>query len=73
MTPDEYRAAVTASGLTPRKPSLQGGTLHATRNGDFYQVPDPEQLKPEERVAMIAVIKAWLGDAARELARPSKH
>jgi hypothetical protein len=61
MTPDDYRAAVRTSGLKPCKPSFQGSTLHEKRDGEFQQVPDPEHLSPEERVAMIAVIKTRLG------------
>jgi hypothetical protein len=54
MTPDGYRAAVKQRlGLTPCRPSCNHTTLHQTRDGSFIQVPDPEFLSPEERVAMI--------------------
>jgi hypothetical protein len=61
MTPDEYKAVVDAVGLTPCKPPFQGSTLHKTRDGKFQQVPNPEHLSPDERVAIIAVIKARVG------------
>jgi hypothetical protein len=63
MTPDEYRAVVRASGLTPYRPSFQGSTLHKTSDGKFLQVCDPEHLSSEERAAIIAVVKALLGIA----------
>lgn len=61
MSPDEYRAAIKALGLTPCKPSYQGHTLHQTRDNELQQVRDPEGLTPEERVAAIEFLK-WLLD-----------
>jgi hypothetical protein len=63
MTPDEYRAIIIASGLTPCRPSFQGSTLHKTSDGEFLQVCDPEHLNSEERAAIVAVVKARLGIA----------
>jgi hypothetical protein len=65
MTPEEYKAAIDAAGLTPCKPPFQGSTLHETRDGKFQQVPNPEHLSPDERVAIIAVINARVGGSNR--------
>jgi hypothetical protein len=61
MTTEEYKAAIEAAGLAPCKAPFQGSTLHKTRDGYFQQVPNPEHLSPDERSAMIAVIKARVG------------
>ena len=61
MTPEEYKAAVEAAGLTACKSPFQGSTLHKTRDGYFQQVPNPEHLSPDERIAIIAVIKVRVG------------
>lgn len=62
MTVDEYRACIKSLGLTPCRPSFQGSTLHQTReHGIFQQVEDPDHLSPEERIAMIALIKLRMG------------
>ena len=61
MTQDEYREVIFALGLTPIKPSYEGATLHVDREGLITSVPDPEGLSPDERVAMIALIRTRLG------------
>lgn len=61
MSPDEYRACIRALGLTPTKPSYEGSTLHVDRNGDHTLIPDAESMPPEQRVAMIQIIKVRLG------------
>jgi len=44
-------------GLVPVRPSRDGTTLHRTRDGLFQQVPDPEELSPEEREDMIKLLR----------------
>jgi hypothetical protein len=61
MTPEQYRAAIEMAGLKPCKVALQGSTLHKTRDEVFQQVPDPEHLSPDERVAIISLIKIRIG------------
>lgn len=61
MTPDEYREVIRAMGLTPSKPSYDGATLHADKDGHFTSIPDPETLTADERPDVIEVIKARLG------------
>ena len=61
MTIDGYKAAIKALGLSPYRPSNGHSTLHQTRDGDFQQVPDPEDLAPEERQGFIDLIRARLG------------
>jgi hypothetical protein len=48
-------------GLTPCRPSFEGQTLHQGREGphDFQQVPDAETMTPDERAAMIILIKGF--------------
>jgi hypothetical protein len=61
MTPEQYKAAIETVGLAPCRPSSQGSTLHKTRGGKFQQVPNPEDLSPHERAAIISVINMRLG------------
>ena len=60
MTPDGYRAVIREEfGMTPYRPSHDGKTLHVTREGDYRQIPDPEPLSPEEREAVIELLRRW--------------
>jgi hypothetical protein len=61
MTSEEYKSAIDTAGLTPCKPPFQGSTLHKTRDGKFQQVPNPEHLSPDERIAIVATIRARVG------------
>jgi hypothetical protein len=61
MTPDQYKAAIETVGLAPCNVSSEGSTLHKTRDGKFQQVPNPEDLSPDERAAIISVINMRFG------------
>jgi hypothetical protein len=61
MSPDGYRTMVKSLGLTPCRPSFNRHTLHTDRTGAIHRIPDPEYLSPEEREAMIELIKRELG------------
>lgn len=60
MTIDEYKAQVRAMGLTPRRPSYIGATIHEDRDGQMHSIPDPEGLSEEERKDMIGLIRMRL-------------
>jgi hypothetical protein len=51
---------IRSMGWTPSRPSFNRHTLHSDGRGEFYRVPDPEYLSPEERESMIDLIKAWM-------------
>ena len=61
MTADEYRAKIKALGLTRQRPSYEGATVHADRDGIMYSVPDPEGLSPVERKDFVRVFMRLLG------------
>ena len=61
MTQEGYFATLKAMGITPYRPAFNGYILCQTRDGDFQQVPDPEQLTPDERGDVINLIKTVRG------------
>jgi hypothetical protein len=61
MTEDGYRTAVRSLGLTPCKPSFNRHTIHTDGSNNFYRVPDPEHLTPEERIKMIELLMTRMG------------
>jgi hypothetical protein len=61
MTPEEYRARLKAMGLTPVKPSYDGGTLFRDREGMFITAPDPEPLSAEERSDILTLLMGTHG------------
>ena len=61
QTSEGYRGTVRAWGLTPCAPSNGYSTLHQTRENDIVQVPDPDPLTPEQRVAALEALKMKLG------------
>jgi hypothetical protein len=56
MTNQQYRDRLRALGLTPQRPSYDGGTLYRDRDGQFVTAPDPEQLTADERDSMFQLI-----------------
>lgn len=61
MTAAEFRACVHALGLTPRRPSYEGATLHEDRDGGFATIPDPETISAEERKDFLSLLKLRMG------------
>lgn len=61
LTADDYRTCIRGFGLTPVKASYEGSTLHVDREGQHHLIPDPDTLSPDERPAMIDLIKWKLG------------
>jgi hypothetical protein len=58
MTIDEYWAAVRRLGLRPHT-----GNVYVTSTGDFYRVPDPTHMTPEQRAETIERLKSIMGIA----------
>lgn len=57
MTTGEYKAKIKTLGLTPCRPSMDGATLHQTRDGNFIRIPDPESLSEPERRAALELVE----------------
>ncbi len=60
MTVDDYLGLLRALGLTKRRQTYDSAAIYETRDGQFTNVPDPNDLSPEERIAMIALIRSRL-------------
>jgi len=63
VTADEYRAAIKSLGLTPMKPSYNGGTLHQDRDRQPHVIPDPDNLEAVERHDIISMLRFRLGSS----------